>query len=99
MFSTLESSQIPEELLLKYYDEDGGAIDGLPGQAGNYFVEAVFSGCQIGSIVYEPCTLRVSYEIKPALAKVSWFSLTPLLVGTAVWFAWIKSGNLLRKNL
>lgn len=90
MFSILESSRIPEGLLrLRYYDGNGGMIDGPPGKAGNYFVEAEFTGYQIGSIVYEPCILRAAYEIKPDPAKVFWLSVTPLFAVTAIWIAWL----------
>ena len=86
MSNTLESSQIPEELLLlKYYDEEGRAMEGPSGKVGNYSVEAEFLGYQTGNIIYEPCTLKVSYEIKPNPAKVFWISVAPLLVGVAVW--------------
>lgn len=85
-YKTLENSQILEELLLlQYYDKDGKAIDGPPGRAGTYFVEARFPGYQTVNFAYEPCSLRVSYEIKTSPAKVFWFSVTPLFAGGLVW--------------
>ncbi|MBD5460811.1 MAG: hypothetical protein HDR26_07705 [Lachnospiraceae bacterium] len=87
----LNSNRIPEELLLlKYYDEDNVLIDGLPKKAGNYYVEAEFLGYQDGDIFYDPCNLKVSYEIKPDSAKVFWLSITPLLLGIMVWIVWLK---------
>lgn len=90
-FRTLNSDRIPEELLLlKYYDKDNELMDGLPGKAGNYYVEAEFLGYRDGEIFYDPCTLKVSYEIKLNSAKVFWLSMAPLLLGIAVWIVWLK---------
>lgn len=89
---TFEGSQMPEELLLlTYYDQEGRAMEGPSGKVGNYSVWAEFLGYQTGGIVvYEPCILKVSYEIKPNPAKVFWLSVAPLFIGIVVWIAWLK---------
>lgn len=88
-FKTLESDQIPENLLiLKYYDENGRVMDEVPGRAGTYFVEAQFAGYQTVNFFYDPCSLKVSYEIKLSSAKVFWLSVMPLFAGISVWIVW-----------
>ena len=90
----LEGSQIPGEFLrLEYYDGDGRVLEGLPGRAGTYFVEARFSGYGTEGMVCEPCSLKVSYEIKQSPAKVFWLSVAPLIAGTAVWGAGRVAGD------
>ena len=90
----LEGSQIPGEFLrLEYFDGDGRVLEGLPGRAGTYFVEARFSGYGTEGMVCEPCSLKVSYEIKQSPAKVFWLSVAPLIAGTAVWGAGRVAGD------
>lgn len=73
-YGELEGSGISEELLrLTYYDSQGRALDGPPGKAGSYMVEARF----LGAGAFEPCALKVSYQIKNSPAKVFWLTAAP----------------------